>query len=217
MVMTHPRETPEISLVGTGLSKIFNRRTIFRDISFQLKAGNTLLITGRNGAGKSTLLKVMAGILTPTSGRLSVGGRTGLTSPYRAIGFVSPYLNLYDEFSPRENLFFSISARSMEVSSGAIDNVLDRVGLDRFKDIPSRVFSSGMKQRLKYAFALIHEPPILLLDEPTSNLDREGKEFVRGVMDQQVSGGILVVATNEQTDVTRYDYSVRLGQTGSIE
>ena len=204
----------DIRLSGTGLSKVFNRRSIFRDITFQLSAGQTLLITGSNGAGKSTLLKVIAGILTPSSGTVSITDADIPQTVYRAIGFVSPYLNLYDEFSPRENLFFAMSARSRQVAPDAVDRILDRVGLGRFKDVPSRVFSSGMKQRLKYAFSLIHEPPILLLDEPTSNLDEEGKGFVRDLMARQVAKGILIVATNEQTDVSRYDHSINLDREG---
>jgi ABC-type multidrug transport system ATPase subunit len=95
-----------------------------------------------------------------------------------------------------------------------VDDCLARVTLGRFKDTPSRVFSSGMKQRLKLAFALIHKPQILLLDEPMSNLDGEGKDIVKAIMEEHIQKGILVVATNERSEVIRHDSEVNLDHHG---
>jgi heme exporter protein A len=205
----------EITVSGSGLKKTFNRRVIFQGVSFSLSAGETLLITGRNGSGKSTLMKIIARILTPTAGEVTFthNGLTGDRVPSSVLGFVSPYLNLYDEFSARENLAFSLSIRGFDPGGSAIDKVLEDTGLGKFKTTPARVFSSGMKQRLKYAFALIHRPPVLLLDEPMSNLDTQGKDLVRNVMQNQVANGALVVATNDAGDVDRYTSHVNLDET----
>jgi len=204
----------KVLLSAEKLSKAFNRRIIFENVTIGVREGETLLITGRNGSGKSTLLKILAGILTPTSGAVLLDhpDRPG-TSAADLIGFVSPYLNLYEEFSARENLSFAMSVRSFRPSRDAVDRMLDRVGLSRFMDTPARFYSSGMKQRLKYAFALIHQPALLMLDEPTSNLDKEGKDFVREIMEEQRRTGCLVVATNEQ-DVPTFDHSLTLGNQG---
>lgn len=205
----------EILVTGSGLKKTFNRRTIFQDVSFSVGAGKTLLVTGRNGSGKSTLMKIIARILTPTAGTMTFThhGISGDRVPSSVVGFVSPYLNLYDEFSANENLAFSLSIRGLDPRSYPIDTLLEETGLGRFKNTPARVFSSGMKQRLKYAFALIHRPPVLLLDEPMSNLDNQGKEFVRMVMWSHSARGVLIVATNEPGDVDSHTSHVNLDET----
>jgi heme exporter protein A len=168
-------------------------------------------VTGRNGSGKSTLLKIIARILTPTAGEVIFNHNRAVRSS-SLVGFVSPYLNLYDEFSARENLTFSLSIRGLNPRGYPIDTLLEETGLAAFRDTPARVFSSGMKQRLKYAFALIHKPPVLILDEPMSNLDGQGKDFVRGLMQAQVVHGVLIVATNEREDVAQSNSHVNLDE-----
>lgn len=198
-------------ITAIDLKKEFNRRVIFQRISFSLAVGETLLITGKNGSGKSTLMKVIAHVLTPTHGTFIFGGDTSEGSyPHSRLGFVSPYLNLYDELSARENLIFALSIRGLDHQRFPIDELLDRTGLARFKNSPLRVFSSGMKQRLKYAFALIHNPSILLLDEPMSNLDSEGKDLVRQLMAAQSERGALIIATNDANEVEEYTTMVNL-------
>lgn len=203
----------QVSLSGHNLKKVFNRRAIFEGISFVLQPQQTLLVTGPNGSGKSTLVKIISGVLTPTSGELEVtlDGRDGIPMLHSLIGLVSPYLQMYDEFSPRENLQFALSVRGMSSSFIQIQSLLEKLQLRGRIDDPVRTFSSGMKQRVKLAFALIHQPPILILDEPMANLDANGIELVKGIMDEQRNQGILVVATNDITDVNRFDFRVDLG------
>jgi heme exporter protein A len=202
-----------VGLRGHNLKKVFNRRAIFEGISFVLQPQQTLLVTGPNGSGKSTLVKIISGVLTPTSGELEVtlDGRNGIPILHSLIGLVSPYLQMYDEFSPRENLQFALSVRGMSSSFIRIQSLLERLQLRGRIDDPVRTFSSGMKQRVKLAFALIHQPPILILDEPMANLDANGIDLVKGIMDEQRNQGILVVATNDTTDVDRFDFRVDLG------
>ena len=203
-----------MTLEGSHLSKAFNRRVIFRDVSFAINKGETLLVTGRNGSGKSTLLRILAHVLTPSEGsvRLLSAGQNVKTPARDMVGFVSPYLNLYDEFSARENLQFALALRGMPRGERSIDRLLDRVSLGSFKETPVRVFSSGMKQRLKYAFALIHDPLLLLLDEPMANLDQEGREFVQGVMEERRQERLLVVATNDTSEVARSHVRVSIDE-----
>jgi heme exporter protein A len=200
------------TLEARNLGKAFNRQVIFHDVSFDVGGGQTLLVTGRNGSGKSTLLKILAHVLTPSTGAVSIrsSGSEVRGSARHLIGFVSPYLNLYDEFSARENLQFALAIRGMKNMLGEIDRLLERVSLGSVGDAPVRVFSSGMKQRLKYAFALIHHPPLLFLDEPMANLDQEGRELVQGMMAEHDHNGLLVVATNDMSDVLHSHVQVRL-------
>ncbi len=201
-----------LTLTATGIRKVFNRRTIFRDISFGLRAGQTLLISGRNGSGTSTLVKIIAGVLTPTEGKVSLEGDPPIGRDAREmhLGFVAPYLQLYEEFTARENLELGLSLRGLPPARARADGLLDRVGLGARKDDVVRTFSSGMKQRVKYALALMHDPAVLLLDEPMANLDSEGMSVVREVMAAQRGRGILIVATNDLQDVQSFDHQVDL-------
>lgn len=203
-----------IELSGNKLTKVFNRRVIFEDISFSLSPQHTLLISGPNGSGKSTLVKLISGVLTPTRGevRVALEGEDALASLHAIIGLVSPYLQMYDEFTARENLQFSLAARGLRNLEPEIQPLLEELQLRGRLDEPVRTFSSGMKQRVKYAFALIHHPPILILDEPMSNLDVKGVELVKELMRQQRLEGILIVATNDVSDVDAYDQRVDLGK-----
>ena len=199
-------------LAGDGLRKVFNRRTVFDNVSFSVPAGSVLLITGRNGSGKSTLVKIISRVLSPTAGSVRFGpGEENAADPWQTrIGLVSPYLQMFEEFTARENLSIAMGVRGLSFDSARADALLDRVALSRRRDDPVRTYSSGMKQRMKYAFALLHDPPLLVLDEPMSNLDAEGVGIVRSIMEEQRTKGILVVATNDLTDIGHFDTQVDL-------
>jgi heme exporter protein A len=194
----------QITLTVSGVSKEFNRRTIFRNVSFVISTGEALALTGRNGSGKSTLIKILSGVLTPSKGTVvfTLNGATIVPDDIKsAIGFVSPYLQLYDEFTGLENLLVLSSIRSNgSHSAGKAEALLDRFGLAARQHDLVRGYSSGMKQRLKYAFALLHTPGVLLLDEPTSNLDAEGIDVVRQVVREQQKTGVLILATNDEDE-----------------
>ena len=148
---------------ATDIKKVFNRRTIFHDVSFSVKSGQTLLVTGRNGSGKSTLVKILSDVLSPTEGsvKLLTDENKEIISRTRALGLVSPYLQMYDEFSAEENLQYALSIRGALPDSKQTERLLKKVFLFNRKADPVRTFSSGMKQRMKYAFALIHQPEVL--------------------------------------------------------
>ncbi len=205
-----------ISITVDGLSKDFNRSAIFNDISFSLSTPASLSITGKNGAGKSTLLKILAGLLSPTRGFItySVNRRqTGIEEFKRHIGFVSPYLNLYDEFTALENLQFLSRIRSSTYHNNEkIKELLMLVGLWNRRDDVVSTFSSGMKQRLKYAFALLHNPAVLILDEPTSNLDDEGIEVIKQIIIEQKNENILIIATNNKEEANWCVQQIQIGK-----
>ncbi len=193
-----------IALKVSGLRRVFNRRTVFSGIDFEISGSDSLTITGRNGSGKSTLLKILAGVLSPTRGsvELSLDEKTITADErYGYIAFVAPYLQLYDEFSAIENLTFFRRVRGLPIVPSTLVDLLSRFGLRERKDDPLRTYSSGMKQRVKYAFALLHEPPMLLLDEPTSNLDAEGIETVHQVIEEQEQRGMVIMATNNADEL----------------
>jgi len=200
-----------VRCAGQGIRKEFDRRVVFRDVTFAVGAGETLLITGRNGSGKSTLVKIICGVLTPTAGTLTLeaGGKPA-GDPHRHAGLVAPYVQMFEEFSPLENLQIGAGLRGSRFDGARASALLARVGLAGRINDPVRTFSSGMKQRVKYAFALQHEPALLVLDEPTANLDDEGVALARAVMAEQRARGALVVATNDPGDVETFERSVDL-------
>jgi heme exporter protein A len=205
-----------MNIEAEGLTKTFNRRVIFKDISFVLTNHQVLRVTGRNGSGKSTLVKIIAHTLTPSRGSVRFrpeNSRDESESPQRVIGLVSPYLQMYDEFSALENLQFALRIRGLRPNTGRMETLLSTVGLFARRHDAVRTYSSGMKQRLKYAFALVHMPPVLILDEPMANLDAEGMEIVRRIMNEQRSTGILIVATNDATDLDSFDHQIDLNAT----
>ena len=201
-------------LVADNLGQRFGARVLFRRLSFRLEGGQTLAVTGANGAGKSTLLQLLAGVLTPSKGRVRLCVEAGEVAPdVRPLhaGLVAPYLNVYDDFSARENLAFLARVRRLPEAARRTEAALALVGLEGRADDRVRTFSSGMKQRVKYAAALLAEPPLLLLDEPAANLDAAGLAMVERVIGhQRAEGGLLVVATNDPAEAARLDRALRI-------
>jgi heme exporter protein A len=201
----------KIRLTAVNLTKNFDRKKIFENISFELLAGNSLAITGKNGSGKSTLIKILANVIEKSSGEINFfSGSSEIKKEhyYKYIGFVSPYLHLYDEFTGYENLKIISNIRGANTDN--IDNVLMKVGLyDRRRDL-LKIYSSGMKQRLKIAFSILHNPLVLLLDEPTSNLDSEGVNVVDEIAGEYKKDKILIIATNDNHEKSLCESEVNL-------
>ncbi|MBE0556430.1 MAG: ABC transporter ATP-binding protein [Proteobacteria bacterium] len=199
-----------------NIGKTFNRKVIFQDVSFELGRGASLAITGRNGSGKSTLVKIVAGVLSPTKGTLLIENEGHPMEESRRkehLGLVSPYLQLYDEFTASENIEILSRIRGIKrPDPERVQSLLSLFALWERRDDELRVFSSGMKQRLKYVFALVHMPTLLILDEPTANLDAEGVSAVKQVVREQKGEGIVIVATNEADEAKWCDNALHLGQ-----
>jgi heme exporter protein A len=194
----------KFQLEVNNIKKTFNRRIIFTNINFKLENGSALAIAGRNGSGKSTLVKIIAGVLSPTSGIVNISANDNEIKPidkFKHIGFVSPYLQLYDEFTAVENLYIFAKVRSLNIQREFILDLLKRVNLYDRRDDFVRTYSSGMKQRLKYTFALLHQPELLILDEPRSNLDAEGISIVYEIIEEQKQKGATLIATNDSEDL----------------
>jgi heme exporter protein A len=207
------------SLVLDCVAHQFGGRRVFEGISATVGAGEILIVSGANGSGKSTLLRIMAGLLTPTSGGVTVsteGASRDAASSRSQIGYVAPDLVLYRELTGAENLQFFGELHGVRLDRQALIDMLTRVGLrGRGRDLAGS-YSSGMRQRLKYAFALLHNPPILLLDEPTANLDVDGVAIVEEIVEAQRrrgGGGLTVVATNEPRELCWSPLRVDLGAT----
>ncbi len=203
-----------VSLEWRDLGKAYGARVLFRGLSHRLETGQSLVVTGPNGSGKSTLLRVLLGLSRPSRGQVlyHVPGQELAPADARAhLGLVSPDLVLYEDLTAAENLRFFGKARGLPGGEARVTELLDQVGLLARRDDRLRTFSSGMRQRMKYAYALLHRPPFLFLDEPTANLDREGIRLVEEILAAQRARGITVVATNEERELSYGDSVLRLG------
>lgn len=199
-------------LQATRLGHRFGQRILFRKMDLHFRGGTTSAITGPNGSGKSTLVRILAGLLTPTKGDVDLllrGHRVEDEFRPMQCGMVAPYLNVYDGFSPRENLQFLASVRGLGRRHPRVQEMLDRVHLaDRGDDAVS-TFSSGMIQRVRLACALLSDPPVLLFDEPTATLDLDGISIVRSIIDEATSRGkVVIVATNEPEEAEACEFRV---------
>ena len=188
-----------------NLSKSYSGRIIFKDLSFSISSSKSLTVTGSNGSGKSTLIKVIANLIHSSKGNISIkSDNTEVPRDkwFEKTGLLSPYLNLYDELTGFENLdfFYRLKAKDGNYSNDRIDHVLHKVNLYEKRNELLKNYSSGMKQKLKLAFAVLHEPEILLLDEPRSNLDKAGIDMIYEVSAEQKKKGILIIATNDEDD-----------------
>ncbi len=202
-------------LILSDIEKKFVTKTIFKKVNINLKNGSSLALTGRNGSGKSTLIKIIAGLLAATKGNCTLnikGKKIFKEHLYRYTGFVAPYLNLYDELSAYENLeFFTVmKSNGKKADKEYINSLLERVNLYNRRYDFVKDFSSGMKQRLKLAFSIINSPPLLLMDEPRTNLDTYGIDIAYGIIEEQIKQGILILATNEKEDTAMCAQSLNI-------
>ncbi len=168
------------ALLLEGLARHFGEREALSDVSLSLDQGQTLVVFGPNGAGKSTLLRVLATLLRPHSGRVSVLGSALPEEAWAVrgrIGLLGHEPLLYRELSARENLRFH--ARLHSVAETRIDELLEALALSGRAGEPVRTLSRGMVQRVAVARAVLHDPELLLLDEPYANLDPAAVELVR--------------------------------------
>jgi ABC-type multidrug transport system ATPase subunit len=192
------------SVEAVDLNKSFGRRLIFNDLRFNFNKAGVYGISGPNGSGKSTLVKIIAGIIGASKGKI-VHKLNDIQIDeehlHNHLGFVSPYLVLYEEFSTYENLILFSEIRGISFNKERVDYLLNNFLLYKRKDDLLKTYSSGMKQRVKFIFALMHSPQLIILDEPTSNLDDEGKNSVYELVKEEGQKNIVLIASNEKHDL----------------
>lgn len=190
----------QLAIRFQSVTKRFEQRIVLRNLSLVVNEHQSLVVAGPNGSGKSTLLKLAVGLIRPSSGEVSItvaGKRLNPSAARFVVGYISPELAIYNELTAVENLTFFATVRGLHLSHDELAGLLSRVGLkgrgrDRVSD-----FSSGMRQRLKLACAVLHHPPILIFDEPTSCLDEDGAGLVQEILEKHRRYGVAMIATNE--------------------
>lgn len=195
--MTNPAQ-----LSAENLGHRFGRQWLFRKVSFRINEGDCFIIRGKNGSGKSTLLKLAGDLLDPTEGSILLqpeGVHTKINRHFW-MGYLTPALNLYGELSGSENIKLALEVRGLKQTDELLF-WMDGVGFTQNDwNKPYKAYSSGMKQRMKFLVSCLHHPQLLLLDEPFSNLDRQGKNWIRSIIPTVQKNSILLIATNEEED-----------------
>jgi len=192
----------EITL--TQIGKRFRFEWIFKDIDYQFSKNQRYAILGSNGSGKSTLMKIISGQLTPTKGEISffsngTNKAIDIDSVYRFVSFAAPYIELIEEFTLTEILDFHQKFKQFNADL-TTEKIIQLLGFEKSRHKEVRFFSSGMKQRLKLALAICTETPLLLLDEPTTNLDSQGATWYRELLLKYGINRTVIIATNVEED-----------------
>ncbi len=163
----------DAAIVARGLEKRFGAVVALAGIDLEVPAGSLLGVVGPNGAGKSTLLRLLAGLARPTAGSLRVGAADRDRRRARAgVGYIGHQTLLYSTLTARENLLFAARLYGLRDAGGRVDALLEEHGLGHAAERAAGGFSRGMAQRLAIARGLVHDPPVVLLDEPFAGLDR---------------------------------------------
>lgn len=186
------------------LGRRYNREWIFRHIDYAFSAGKKYAILGPNGSGKSTLLKVISASLSPSEGEIVYSDDSGkpilADDIYAQCTMAAPYMELIEEFTLREMLAFHFKFKAYRIGYN-FDSVVELLHLAHALDKEIRFFSSGMKQRVKLALACCSASRIVLLDEPTSNLDKAGEDWYLALIEQTITADtLLVVASNQEKE-----------------
>ncbi len=191
----------DIQLTNAG--KRFRFDWIFKNLDFHFQSGTAYALQGPNGSGKSTLMKILSGHLSLSKGRIAFQENKKTLDPdavYRKISFAAPYIELIEEFTLEEALRFHSRLKPLlpEYSSERLYELLE-LPRTRLKEI--RYFSSGMKQRVKLALAICSDTPVLLLDEPSTNLDANAVRWFKTLLERHSGGRLVVIASNDPEDL----------------
>ena len=185
------------------LTKAFGHQAALRGVDLHVDEGEFLTLFGPNGAGKTTLIRIVASLTRPTGGVVRVRGedlgKAG-TSLRKHIGLISHNPLLYGDLTPDENLRFFARMYDLPDPAGRIDAVLDQVGLTARRRDPVRTFSRGMVQRLAIARAILHDPSIMLLDEPYTGLDLQAADMLRAVLQELAASNRTVILTTHNLE-----------------
>jgi ABC-type multidrug transport system ATPase subunit len=185
-----------------NLGKRFNKEWIFKNLSLDFQINNAYAITGPNGSGKSTLLQVLSGMMPLSEGTIRYSDQKKVISPddiFKYLSIAAPYMELIEEFTLLEQVEFHSKFKKLknEVSASELISIMH---LESSKDKEIRFFSSGMKMRLKLGLAFHSDTPILLLDEPTSNLDTKGIEWYQKEIKKNLKDRLVIICSNQKAE-----------------
>ncbi len=197
----------------TDAGKRFNREWIFRNLNLELHSNQHYAITGHNGSGKSTFLQCIAGSLYTTEGKITFTLNGKLLEPevvYKQLSICAPYLELIEEMTPIEFLSYHASFKPL-IKGWDATRIIEEIGLSKAKQKQIRYFSSGMKQRVKLAQAFFSDSPLLLLDEPCTNLDQQGIDLYKHLISSLCKNRLVLISSNDAIEYGSCTEFIRMG------
>lgn len=200
---------PDVAVRAEHLTKMFGDFTAVDDVSFEVRAGEVVGYLGPNGSGKTTTMRMLLGLLTPTSGGATVLGRDIKRQADQirpVVGYMSQKFALYDELTVQENLEFyaGVYGLNRRAARPRIAAVLELVGLQEHRSERAEAISTGWRQRLALGIALVHQPRLLFLDEPTSGVDPSARRVFWDLIDGLTSDGTTVFVSTHYMDEAEY-------------
>lgn len=194
------------------LTKAFNQKMVFQDLTFEVRTGSRFAITGSNGSGKSTLLKILSGAVIASSGEIKYALKDQIIAEdkvYRYVHFVAPYNTVIEELTLRE-LFQLHQKLGLLTAYTSVNEWLGNLEYPFNPDQQIKMYSSGMKQRIKLGLTLLDDRPLILLDEPGSNLDVQGKNWLFSRLAKLSSDQTLIIASNEPSEISYCTQSIEM-------
>lgn len=191
-----------MKILLSDAGKRYNREWIFRHLTYEFNTGTAYAITGNNGSGKSTLLQVIAGAVQHNEGTIDFivdGKPIESEQHHQYIALAAPYLELPEEMTLKEMLTFHQSFKHF-LPSITVASIIDELGLQQAAHKQIRYYSSGMKQRVKLAQAIFSDVPVVLLDEPTTNLDTEGIALYHHLIQHYAGSKLVIVSSNDEQE-----------------
>lgn len=189
-----------MEIILNQVSRRFNREWIFKEINYTFSSGNAYALLGINGSGKSTLLQIISGSLAPSSGAISYKDDSGnlidVEHIFEHISIAAPYLELIEDFTLEEIIKFHFSFKKRFIHQSD-DDVIAVLNMAANKNKAVKYFSSGMKQRVKLALAFLSDTPILILDEPTANLDEQGSNWYLEMIKKYSQNRLVLIGSNQ--------------------
>ncbi len=191
-----------MDLVLNNVGKRYRYDWIFRHVDFQFESGKKYAILGPNGSGKSTLMKILSGHLTPSKGKIEFqknGKKVIIDKVYQSLSYAAPYIDVIEEMTLVEAINFHQKFKPF-LNNLNTNDLVELLDFSKSKKKEVRFFSSGMKQRLKLALAICSESELLLLDEPTTNLDQQGFDWYQELIRTYANDRLVIVASNVESD-----------------
>jgi len=189
-----------MKIILEQIGRRFNREWIFRGVNYVFERGNAYAILGPNGSGKSTLLQVISGSLTSSEGKIDYSindSPIDIENVYPELSLAAPYLDLIEEFSLSEHVDFHFEFKKYREGYDR-KKLISLLGLQHSEHKALKNFSSGMKQRVKLALAFCSDTKVLLLDEPTSNLDAQGVQWYLSLINEFAADRLVIVCSNQE-------------------
>ena len=209
------------TIIVDGLTKQFKNILAVNNISFKIGKGKIIGLLGPNGCGKSTTIGMMLGLIKPSSGTVIINGQNieqNRTDLLEKMNFISPYVELPKKLTVEENLKVYGRLYGVKNLKDKISDLMEKLNLLDFKSRKTGELSSGQKNRVSLAKALINDPEILFLDEPTASLDPDVGDYIRGFIENYAStkGATILLASHNMNEVERLCYEVMMMKDGEI-